>query len=142
MPGPAPNPNRRRRNVGPPVTRLPAEGRTGDAPEWPLSRAKAPESRVWVDLWRLPQAVMWERLAWTRTVARYVRCLITVEGAAPSTRMLAEVRQLEDRLGLTDMALKRLGWEIARDELGEKREERESTRDRVKAVDARAVARS
>jgi hypothetical protein len=55
---------------------------------------------------------MWEQLAWFRSVARYVRCLVEVEGRNPSTRLLAEVRQMEDRLGLTPAALMRLHWEV------------------------------
>lgn len=36
MPGPPPNPNARRRNVRAPLLQLPAEGRRGAAPPWPL----------------------------------------------------------------------------------------------------------
>lgn len=36
MPGPPPNPNARRRNVRPPFLQLPAEGRKGEPPTWPL----------------------------------------------------------------------------------------------------------
>lgn len=36
--GPPPNPNARRRNARPPKVLLPAEGRQGPAPAWPLQR--------------------------------------------------------------------------------------------------------
>lgn len=36
--GPPPSPNPRRRNVRPAKTQLPAEGRTGPTPPWPLAR--------------------------------------------------------------------------------------------------------
>lgn len=36
MPGPPPNPNARRRNARAPFIQLPAEGRKGPVPEWPL----------------------------------------------------------------------------------------------------------
>jgi hypothetical protein len=140
MPGPPPkHPSQRRRpNAGPALTQLPAEGRKGPAPKWPLSKAKPAEAEVWADLWKLPQAVVWERLKWFRSVARYVRCLIEVEGSGPSTRMLAEVRQMEDRLGLSPAALMRLRWEIVADEVGEARAARSSPR--MRAVDPVAVA--
>ncbi len=116
MPGPAPKPDsqRRRRNATPPTMRLPAAGRTGDAPAWPLDEPKA---RVWRELWRLPQAVAWERMHLHRVVARYA---VLVELAEAGERFAcAEVRQLEDRLGLTPMSLMRLRWEIGDDEGGE-----------------------
>lgn len=120
--GPPPNPNRRRRNVGPSTTKLPAEGREGEVPPWPLPKGKsAPRNRreaeVWAELWRTPQAVMWERLAWTRTVARYVRFLVQVE--AGDVRIASEVRQMEDRLGLNPLALLRLRWVVDDEPAGE-----------------------
>ena len=55
--------------------------------------------------------------------------------------LLGEVRQLEDRLGLTPMALLRLRWEISADELQEARAAApKPSRARLKAVDG-AVAR-
>lgn len=128
MPGPPPKhpSERRRRNLPPPLTQLPAEGRKGDAPEWPLTAGTQAERRVWAELWATPQAVMWERLGWTRTVARYCRFLVRAEKKDAATGLLAEVRQLEDRLGLTSMAMKRLQWEIVADEMAELRDEKDS----------------
>ena len=53
----------------------------------------------------------------------------------------AEVRQLEDRLGLSPLALLRLRWEIAADEVDEAREAStaSSPRRRLKAVDPTAA---
>lgn len=65
---------------------------------------------MWAELWHTPQAAAWERLEWTRTVARYVRYLVAAE--AGDTRIAPEVRQLEDRLGLNPMAMLRLRWQI------------------------------
>lgn len=53
MPGPAPNPNARRRNARPSGVRLPAEGRRGDPPPWPL----APSVELTVAL-KVSQAVV------------------------------------------------------------------------------------
>lgn len=95
---------------------LPPEGREGDTPDWPLPKPTAPERKVWAELWATPQAVAWERLGWTRAVARYVRVLVTAEKPEASAAVLSEVRQMEDRLGLTPMAMLRLRWAVAVDE--------------------------
>ena len=113
MPGPAPKQNVRRRNARPDWVALPAGGRVGKTPKWPLG-GRVPAG--WVDLWRLPQAVMWERDNAVVQVATY----LTVRNAAhealrngePNAALLSELRQIEDRLGLSPMALKRLQWEI------------------------------
>lgn len=174
MPGPPPNPNRRRRNATVAMTKLPAEGRQGDPPPWPLpadvslqakldqlndqidevaaaaegtDRAakiahrrllslqlradvltaeievgQQQEKELWAQLWATPQAVAWERLRWTRDVAQYARWKIRAElGDLDASK---ESRLLSDRLGLNPLALLRLRWEIAADEVGEQRVER------------------
>lgn len=129
MPGPAPKLNPVRRNARSGPVMLPAKGREGYAPLWPLEGQTDAEAAVWLDLWATPQAVAWETLGWLRTVARYCRLLVQAEeGDAPVT-LLAEVRHLEDRLGLTPMSMRRLLWQIAPDEVGEKREEHSSAED-------------
>jgi phage terminase small subunit len=49
---------------------------------------------------------------------------------------LSEARQLEDRLGLTPKAMRMLMWQVAPDEVAEKREQAptESARGRIRAV--------
>jgi hypothetical protein len=47
-----------------------------------------------------------------RVVARYAMLLDTAEQPECTAAMLNEVRQMEDRLGLTPMAMLRLRWEI------------------------------
>lgn len=160
--GPAPKSaeRRARRNASLATTHLPAEGRKGAPPPWPLQpnlrltsalrstigrkgklEAKAEmeptpeierqieiledriallqdqikasvlaELRIWFELWRTPQAVMWERLGWTRDVAQYARWQALGEGG--DLNPAKEARQLGDRLGLTPLALLRLRWEI------------------------------
>nr|WP_159844888.1 hypothetical protein [Nocardia sp. CY41] len=72
------------------------------------------ERGIWDELWASPQAVAWESLGWFRTVARYAQVLLVCEDPETATAsMLAEARQLEDRLGLSPMAMRRLQWEIA-----------------------------
>jgi hypothetical protein len=183
-PPPKPDDQRRRRNATVALTRLPAEGRKGPAPKWPLipdvvmsakrdlaaakvealecdradgknverqldqarerlaildrqlAEQKALEASLWRDLWKLPQAMQWQRLGWTRDVAQYVRHKVLAElGDLDSAK---EARQWSDRLGLTPLAMLRLRWEVVADEVGERREARaapQAARRRLKVVD-------
>lgn len=141
--GPAPKPasQRRRMNATVAMTHLPAEGRQGPAPGWPLAELASPaESEVWVQLWATPAAAMWDRLGWQRTVARYVRTLLVAEDG--DMKACAEARQMEDRLGLNPLALMRLRWEVTADEVAEQRvgrSEQSVARRRLKVVDPDAV---
>lgn len=115
MPGPAPSPHALRRNARPDWRKLPASGRVGRSPAWPMAEDLEPPS-IWAELWHTPQAVAWEEMGWTRVVARYACLLNEIEHPHPerptNAALLAEVRQLEDRLGLSPMAMRRLQWEI------------------------------
>lgn len=127
---------RRRRNADTftPAKRLPPDGRRGPTPAWPLPRPRKAELAVWAQLWATPQAVAWEELAWTRAVARYCRLLVAAEKPDASAATCGEVRQMEDRLGLTPMAMLRLRWGI-------EAPEQEGAADvvRLKVVDAAAA---
>lgn len=112
MPGPPPDPNARRQNKRPDWIYLPRLGREGDPPVFPLPRPSAAVTLLWAALWSSPQAAAWEQLGWTRVVARYAKLLILAEKATAKAALLSEVRQLEDRLGLTPMAMRRLQWII------------------------------
>ncbi|MDT0477389.1 hypothetical protein RM863_35235 [Streptomyces sp. DSM 41014] len=165
--GPAPKPGgARRRNATVAMTPLPAGGRKGRPPKWPLQddvvltarrdialrkaddlelallepnlkgRAKANaekkadsareaaliltkqleaqqavEAQLWRELWATPQAVMWQKLSWTREVAQYVRWKSRAESG--DLDAAKEARQIADRLGLTPLAMLRLRWTIA-----------------------------
>lgn len=93
---------------------LPAAGYDGPVPEWPLNTdPSSAELDMWETLWRTPQAEMWAKGGSARVVGRYVLVSILAEDPSnPSAALLGEVRQLEDRLGLSPMAMKRLMWEI------------------------------
>lgn len=136
MPGPAPstNPVRRNARTGPLV--LPAEGRQGDPPKWPLAgRQSTAERDAWAQLWATPQAVAWEQMGWTRTVARYCRVMLAAEERDAAPTVLAQAVALEDRLGLSPKSMRMLLWQVASDEVAEKREERATgARGRIKAV--------
>lgn len=144
MPGPAPKfePARRNTRTGP--IQLPAEGRKGKPPAWPLASTwedagkRRYEARVWRDLWASPQAVAWDRMgpATTREVARYCRLLVDLEfGAEDKPAALhGQATALADRLGLTPKAMRLLLWEIVADQVGEQRQAGTSARDRMKAL--------
>lgn len=134
MPGPAPKAEgqRRRRNAAPTTLKLPAEGRSGNVPTWPLL-GRAP--RMWAELWSLPQAAAWERLRMHRLVAKYVQDNLDVaalrtsmvrsgEPPAQYASLKSRVDRLEAELGLTPQGLLRNRWEIVADEVGEKRDEK------------------
>jgi hypothetical protein len=116
--------------------KLPANGRAGEPPAWPLPGEPSElECEAWRELWGTPQAVAWERLGWTRTVGRYCRVMVAAEQKNASAALLAQVSSLEDRLGLTPKAMRLLLWEIAADEVSDKRQAKStSARGRIKAV--------
>lgn len=133
MRGPAPKPDgqRRRRNAVPPSLRLPADGKSGPVPTWPLL-GRAP--RLWAELWSLPQAAAWEHLHLHRLVARYVQdCLdvaalrstLSRTGEVPSqySSLKSRVDKVEADLGLTPTGLLKNRWEIVTDEVAEQRAE-------------------
>jgi len=116
--GPAPQKgSAERRGVKrtPGFTQLPALGRHGDAPAWPLDRFNDDERRLWSKLWTLPQAVMWERMRCEDTVALYTRLFCEMSNAASPSQMVKignEVRQLDAKLGLSPRAMLDLRWEV------------------------------
>lgn len=120
--GPAGSLNPKRSNPRVGLLTLPAGGRQGPAPEWPLpDPPDSYEMSTWEQLWTSPQAVAWDHLGWTRVVARYARILAFAEQNA-SAPAWGEARQLEDRLGLTPKAMRMLLWVVAEDEVGQQRQ--------------------
>jgi hypothetical protein len=77
------------------------------------------ERKLWAELWKTPQAAMWEQLAWSREVAQYVR--FKIRGESGDLDAAKEARQWSDRLGLNPLAMLRLRWEIERTEDAEQR---------------------
>lgn len=140
---------RRRRNASVAMTQLPAEGRHGPPPVFPLPpprnpvtgrpvpRLAARESILWDEVWATPQAVAWERFRWAHEVALYVRFRTLAEEGDP--KAASEARQWSDRLGLSPLALLRLRWEIVEDEVDEQRQGNEKDKAapvrRLRAVD-------
>ena len=142
MPGPAPKDPaaRRRRNVAVGKTVLPAGGRVGVPPVWPIGSRSQPD--VWADLWSTPQAAAWEKLGWTRVVARYAVLLDAFESSegVPPAALLGEVRQIEDRLGLNPKSMRSLLWEVSsEDAVSDKRDEKTPSRAASKRVELKIV---
>lgn len=192
MPGPAPKPpgTRARRNASPAIVYLPAGGRKGVTPPWPLlddvvmqvearqAELKAERLRdemnetedkrtlrrlersldaalqhaavleekmrvlrdtemsLWAELWSTPQAEMWERLAWTREVAQYVRW--KVKGEMGDLDAAKEARAWSDRLGLNPLAMLRLRFEIERTDEAVDRGQRRRTQAQAQSASKRS----
>lgn len=166
MPGPAPkHPSTRARRNDPKkgFTSLPAGGRLGAIPPWPLRpnpfmtaqletardrvaslqvelEATDDEVALWDDLWRTPQATVWEDSHSSRKVAQYVRWKVLAEQA--DLKAAAEARQLSDRLGLNPLALTRLHLEIERADEAETRGEQRRKKATPPTTTSRRVTRA
>ena len=141
--GPPPDPNalRRERDVGEWVT-LPASGRPGNPPAWPLPTASKRERELWRLMWRRPQAIMWERNGQHLDIALYCRRFAEAEVPDSPVALSTLVRQMQDSLGLSVPGLRANRWRIASDEVAARRAERAavdeklrpSARERLKAI--------
>src|SRR6185369_16424302 len=112
--GPPPDPKSiRNGRAGADWIHLPSSGRKGEPPAWPFPRPTKREKALWADLWKTPQALMWEANGQELEVALYVRQLREAEqpGAAAAMRTLV-LRQLEN-LGLSQPGLARNHWIIS-----------------------------
>ncbi len=92
-------------------TVLPAarEGDPPDLPQWRLWHAET--LTWWAALWRKPQALMWESSGSTLWA---LACLYDdlIAGRADAAKVSSEVRQHEDRHGLSPKALLQLRWRL------------------------------
>lgn len=140
--GPPPDPNalRRERDKGE-WTLLPAAGRQGDPPVWPLRGFSDREAELWADLWRKPQSLMWERYGQELEVALYVRNLAQVELPGSPINLGTLVRQQSDSLGMTTPGLRANRWRIVAavpaesvPPPGKAEQKRTSSRSRLKVV--------
>lgn len=138
--GPAPDPMalRRQRKDDAQWTSLPAEGRAGDAPEWPLTEATPRELVLWERWWRKPEALLWESDGSIDYVALTVRMFAEAEVTKASAENRKTVRMMMADLYLTRESKDRARIRVVTDEVAEKREEstprRASARDRMKVV--------
>lgn len=92
---------------------MPADGREGDPPRWPLARPSQREKALWAHLWALPQAVEWERCGLTTEVAMYTRQLALGEVPGSPVARSALAHRMADSLGLTAAGLRSNRWRVA-----------------------------
>ncbi len=172
--GPATNPKSGRSDRrGLVFKQLPAEGYTGNPPEFPLPKMvrtyvevidkvrtvkpdnsatislRRREMKIWREVWALPQGKAWSapRYQWLwPSIAEYCRLKALVEKAPDANATLvAQLHRYRDQIGLTNAGMRELGWDIADDEVADKRAEAaaetkdkptSSARDRLKAARA------
>lgn len=135
--GPAADPNSLRQlGKADEWVKLPASGRPGDAPEWPLPSATRREKTVWADLWSRPQAIEWERQRQHFEVALFVRRMVEAEERESAVALSTLVRQMSDSLGLTTSGMRANRWLIVDDApvVDESPSRRPSSRDRLRVV--------
>lgn len=110
--GPPPSPNSLRSNPADWV-HLPAEGRSGDPPRWPLpGRPNRREQQIWEQEWRRPQAIMWEKLGQELEVAIYVQAVVVADGVLAKSSDRLAVNRLMNDLGITVGGLAKNKWII------------------------------
>lgn len=104
---------RRRRNPTPGFKQISHEPRKGPTPKWPLTKPTKEELKLWKSLWDLPQSREWEKIRDWISPAMYVRAVIRAySGDTLNKEMMAEVRQLDAKIGISARALRNLHWEI------------------------------
>jgi hypothetical protein len=92
---------------------LPATGRRGRVPRWPLPVQDVREADLWKAMWKLPQAVAWAELGLYWEVALHVRQMARCEDGGASAAMLMELRQHAESLGLLPSGMLRNRWHLA-----------------------------
>lgn len=163
--GPAPDPNalRRDRKDDKEWLTLPAEGFKGKSPGFPLPKILVynvywvdkerireldegateirwdAETSMWVELWKKPQAAMWDALGLKFQVAAYVRAYIESVGPDSNAGLKTAALRMEAELGLSTVGMNALRWKFSADEVGEKRaapaKKGPTMKDRLKVVD-------
>src|SRR5687768_9692259 len=134
--GRPPKPEGQKVNRHPPThapVALPAEGRSGPVPK-PALKLDASAARLWREMWKQPEAAMW-READVPPLTRLV-VLQADRRAWDDSKLLSEMRQLEDRFGMNPTARRLLGWHVAETEEAPERTEvaAEDRRARLKVV--------
>ena len=137
--GPAPDPRSgRSEGRGLSFRELPARGRRGQAPKFPLSRPivywihededgkrvrevdedatelrVARELELWKWAWRTPQAVAWKEEPWRwYSVAMWVRTAVVCESPEATAADKNSLHRFADQIGLTPAGLSSNGWVI------------------------------
>lgn len=128
-------PDNERRNRVPPVfswTTLPLDGRSGPAPELPEGREWPSATRsAWETMWRKPQATQWDEDGSSLHRWAWLHADLTL-GKGGAASLSSEMRQIEDRHGLSPKAMLQLKWRIGTDEATDKAERPKTQRGRRK----------
>ena len=118
---------------------LPASGREGETPQWPLPDLLAGELGMWEAEWQRPQAVMWERNGQELEVALFVRAIVVSEGPKATAADRNVVQRKMNDLGLTVPGLRSNRWRIvdgpAVAPTARPRGSKPAARDRLKVVE-------
>jgi hypothetical protein len=111
MPGPPPKPasQRRRRNKAPAVVKL-ANRQPSKPPTLPKGFSPAAR-KWWATVWASPMAAVWLD-ADVPALVRLATLVELLDQGEATAMVLTEIRQLEDRFGLSPMARRRLQWEV------------------------------
>lgn len=94
------------------IRTLPRE-RKGSAPAWPLSKASARERVVWAQMWKKPQAIVWEEQSSHRQVAMHVRTSVEAEEPGATAALRGLLLRQENDLLLSHASLLRAGFRIS-----------------------------
>ena len=127
---------------------LPAEGYTGEVPEFPLlprrvmrwehgekgaryqvfdeettELVRDREAALWEWAWKTPQAVAWAKEPWRwQAVAHWVRTSVICESDDAMASDRGSLHRFADQIGLTPAGMRENGWAIAADEVAARRE--------------------
>jgi hypothetical protein len=77
-----------------------------------LSKATTRETTVWRQMWKKPQAIVWEEQSSHRQVAMYVRTSVEAEEAGASASLRSLLLRQENALLLNHQALLSAGFRI------------------------------
>lgn len=138
------------------LTALPASGYDGPVPDFPLPQrtvrrweyedkrrfqvvdedatedVRERELELWAWLWRTPQACAWSMPSesWRlHTIAMYVRTFVVCEGSDATAADKGSLHRFADQIGMTTAGLAEMGWQVAPDQLAEKRAEQNEPAD-------------
>lgn len=70
------------------------------------------ELKLWADLWKKPQAVMWDRLGLVYQVAAYVRAYVESTGPDSNSGLKTAAIRMEAELGISTSGMLQNGWVI------------------------------
>jgi hypothetical protein len=100
--------------------KLPA-GAKRKPPPLPIASVSTETRAWWKTIWASPMAAVWLD-ADVPGLVRLARLVDRAAGGDASAMVLAEIRQLEDRFGLSPLARRRLQWEVERTPTAERRD--------------------